>query len=175
MLEVESPVAARTKPPDFNEFYHACYGRLAAQLSAYLGDAAEAEDVVQEALLRAWSRWGQVSRYEEPVAWVRRVAWNMATSRWRRIVLHNRVLRRGIRAETVEALGPDNVALVAALRQIPAQQRRAIVLHYFGDLTVATIATELGVARGTVLSWLHRGRARLATLLADAPTEGGLS
>ena len=41
-------------PADFNLLYSAGYGRLAAQLYAYLGDAAEAEDIALEAFLRAW-------------------------------------------------------------------------------------------------------------------------
>jgi RNA polymerase sigma-70 factor (ECF subfamily) len=151
----------------YAEFYFTSYGRLAAQLSAYLGDPAEAEDVVQEAFLRAWQRWKKVSAYDEPVAWVRRVAWNLATNRWRRLVADARLRLRHGEPDAVAALGPDNVALVAALRQLPARQRQVIVLHYLADLPVAEIAAELSVPRGTVLSWLHRGRARLAALLRD--------
>ncbi|WP_412541033.1 SigE family RNA polymerase sigma factor [Longispora sp. K20-0274] len=156
---------------EFAEFYTSCYGRLAAQLSAYLGDPAEAEDVVQEALLRAWQRWRTVSAYEDPVAWVRRVAWNLATSRWRRLVADARFRRRQHRVESVAALGPDNIALVAALRELSDKHRRAVVLHYIADLPVADIALELGAPRSTVLSWLHRGRARLADLLAESATD----
>jgi RNA polymerase sigma-70 factor, ECF subfamily len=153
----------------YAEFYLASYGRLAAQLSAYLGDATEAEDVVQEAFLRAWQRWRRIGGYEEPVAWVRRVAWNLATNRWRRLVADARMrLRmRPDRPDAVAALGPDTVALVAALRHLPARHRQVIVLHYIGDLAVADIAAELSVPRNTVLSWLRRGRTRLATLLGE--------
>ena len=129
--------------------------------------------MAQDAYLRAWQRWDQVSRCDDPVAWVARVAWTLATSRLRRLTVAARFARRrGDRSGAVEqALGPDRVALVAALRQIPERQRLAIVLHYLADWTVADIAAELGVARGTVLSWLYRGRARLAVLLGDA--DGG--
>jgi len=151
----------------YAEFYFASYARLAAQLSAYLGDPAEAEDVVQEAFLRAWQRWSKVSAYDEPVAWVHRVAWNLATNRWRRLVADARMRLRHGRPATVATLGPDNVALVAALRQLPARHRQVIVLHYLADQPVAEIAADLGVPRGTVLSWLHRGRARLAPLLRE--------
>lgn len=147
---------------DFNTLYSAGYGRLAAQLYAYLGDATEAEDVTQEAFLRAWRDWERISTYDDPVAWVRRVAWNLATSRLRSLT---RATRVRVASEAVAALSPDRVALVAALRQLPERQRLAVVLHYLADLPVADVCAEMNAARGTVLSWLHRGRAQLATLL----------
>ncbi len=161
-------------PADFAGFYAAGYARLAAQLYAYLGDATEAEDVAQEAYLRAWRLWASISRYDDPVGWVRRVAWNLATSRLRRLVTVARFVARQPSPESaaVQALGPDRVALVAALRQLPERQRRALVLHYLADLSVADVAAELMVARGTVLSWLHRGRNRLAELLGPDYSEG---
>ncbi|WP_117214682.1 RNA polymerase sigma factor [Allorhizocola rhizosphaerae] len=156
------------QPDGFADCYHTHYGRLTAQLTAYLADPAAAEDVVQEAFLRAWQRWRQIRDYEDPVAWIRRVAWNLATSRWRRIVRDARLARQHDRNEAVTAaLGPDNVALMTALRRLPPNHRRVIVLHYLADLPVADIVQDLGVPRGTVLSWLHRGRAELAGHLRD--------
>src|SRR5690606_39076909 len=70
---------------DFDEFYAAHYGSLTTQLYAYLGDRQEAQDVVQEAFCRAYARWSSVRDYDDPVAWVRRVAWNLATSHVRRL------------------------------------------------------------------------------------------
>jgi RNA polymerase sigma-70 factor, ECF subfamily len=154
---------------EFAEFYQASYRRLAAQVYAYVGSAAEAEDAVQEAYLRAWRQWSQVCRYDNPVAWVRRVAWNLATSRMRRLATAARVLRRQRPPDVVAALSPDHVALVAALRTLTHRQRQAIVLHYIADMTVAEIAAELSTPRGTVLSWLSRGRARLAEHFAEGP------
>ena len=54
---------------------------------------------------------------------------------------------------------------VLALRTLPEQHRRAVVLHYLADLSVAEIAAETGAAVGTVKSWLHRGRVQLAAVL----------
>jgi RNA polymerase sigma-70 factor (ECF subfamily) len=153
----------------FAELYFQTYGRLCGHLYAYLGDAASAEDLVQEAFLRAWRDWPKVSRYDEPAAWVNRVAWNLATSRHRRLVVAARHLRRNRDEATVPPVGPEHVALVVALRTLSDSQRRVIVLHYLADQSVADISAVLDVPRGTVLSWLHRGRARLATQLSDAP------
>jgi len=156
---------------DFDDFYAAHFADLTVQVYAYFGDRQEAQDVVQEAFCRALARWRQVSGYDDPAAWVRRVAWNLATSRWRRIrtvrAFHGR--QRG--EPIVEGPSPDRVALVEALASLPATQRRAMVLRYLADLPVAEIADRERVAEGTVRSWLHRGRATLAARLAPASTE----
>ncbi|MBO0871317.1 MAG: SigE family RNA polymerase sigma factor [Micromonosporaceae bacterium] len=157
--------------PDFGQFYAAHFQVLTVQLYAHTGDLAESQDIVQEAFCRALERWSQVSRYDEPVAWVRRVAWNLATSRWRRLRVASAFARRH-RDEPVAGPGPERVAMVRALARLPEQQRRVVVLHYLADLTVPSIATELGVPEGTVKSWLHRARAALASQL-ELATEGG--
>jgi RNA polymerase sigma-70 factor (ECF subfamily) len=151
----------------FEEFYLARYGQLAAQIHAYVGNRAEAEDVVQEAFVRTWQRWSDVCAYDDPASWVRRVAWNLATSRFRRLAVAGRALRRHGTVQVVPALSPDHVALVAALRRLPDRQRHAIVLHYIADVPVLEIAEDLGVPKGTVLSWLHRARTQLAMYLSD--------
>ena len=152
---------------EFDAFYQAHYSDLVAMSYALVGDLAEAQDLVQEALCRAWRRWDAVASYDKPVAWVRRVATNLASSRWRRlrVVRHHQRMER---AADVPELSPDHVALVAALRELPDMQRRAIVLHYVVDLPLTEVATELGVPVGTVKSWLHRGRAALAARLSDS-------
>jgi RNA polymerase sigma-70 factor (ECF subfamily) len=68
----------------------------------------------------------------------------------------------------VDGPTPERVALVAALATLPAAQRRAMVLRYLADLTVAEIAERENVAEGTVKSWLSRGRAALAVQLRPA-------
>jgi RNA polymerase sigma-70 factor (ECF subfamily) len=155
---------------DFDPFYQAHYPGLVAMAYALLGDLGEAQDVVQEAFCRAWRRWDTINGYEHPVAWVRRVAMNLASSRWRHLRAARRHLRRE-RAVDVPPLEPDHVVVVAALRTLPADLRRALVLHHLVDLPVAEVARELGVPVGTVKSWLHRGRAALAARLSDAVEE----
>jgi RNA polymerase sigma-70 factor (ECF subfamily) len=155
---------------DFDEFYAAHYADLVVQVYAYFGDRQEAQDVVQEAFCRALARWRRLSTYDDPVAWVRRVAWNLATSRWRRARTVLRFLRRQQAEPVVDGPGVDRVALVDALAKLPATQRRAMVLHYLVDLSVAEIARRECVAEGTVKSWLHRGRAALAADLASTTT-----
>jgi len=162
--------AAVADPPSFDDVYAANFADLTVQLYAYFGDRQEAQDVVQEAFCRALTRWRTVAEYDDPVAWVRRVAWNLAVSRWRRArTALNFVRRQRLDEPQLEGPSPERVALVAALATLPAAQRRAVVLHYLADLPVAEIAHREGVAEGTVKSWLHRGRAALAERLR--PTE----
>ncbi|SCE87657.1 RNA polymerase sigma factor [Micromonospora mirobrigensis] len=159
------PRAVRT-PVDFTDFYQAHFHRLAVQLYAYLGDHAEAQDLTQEAFCRLLERWDQVGGYDDPVAWVRRVAWNLATSRLRRVRTAVRHLARQ-REEHTPGPGPDRVALTRALATLPANQRRALVLHHLGQLSTREIAEQAGVAEGTVRSWLSRGRTALAAYFTE--------
>ena len=71
---------------------------------------------------------------------------------------------------TAAAPSEAHVALVAALKQLPEAQRRALVLHHLADLPVHEVARETGVPEGTVKARLSRGRAALAALLADHQT-----
>ena len=168
----ETPVAVHDNPPTFDDVYAAHFADLTVQLYAYFGDRQEAQDVVQEAFCRAYSRWKTVSRYDDPVAWIRRVAWNLAVSRWRRARTALTFLRRQRPGDAeLDGPGPDRVALVTALATLPPTQRRVMVLRYLADLTVAEIADREGVAEGTVKSWLHRSRAALAVQLGAGSAE----
>jgi RNA polymerase sigma-70 factor (ECF subfamily) len=155
---------------DFDSFYAAHFQSLTIQLYAYTGDLANAQDVVQEAFYRALARWNRMSELDDPLAWVRRVAWNLATSQWRRARTAALFLRKH-RMEHVPAPGPDRVALATALATLPAQHRRAVILHYLADQSVRDIADQIGVPEGTVKAWLHRGRTALAARLAEKGDE----
>jgi RNA polymerase sigma-70 factor (ECF subfamily) len=152
----------------FADFYAAHFGALTVQLYAFTGDMSEAQDVVQEAFCRAWPRWDRLVAYDDPVAWVRRVAWNVATSRWRRGRTALNFLARQ-RPEVIEGPGPDRVAVTVAMARLPVRHRRVVALYYLAGLTTAEIAQECDVAEGTVRSWLHRARAVLLAQLADRP------
>lgn len=151
-----------------HELYAGSYRRLVLQLYPVTGDLGEAQDVVQEAFVKLLASPGRVSGLANPEAWLRTVAVNLARSRWRRGQVLQRLLRR-IEADPSEVPGatPDHVALMAALRALPAGQREALALHYLADLSVAEVAATLQVSEGTVKSRLSRGRTALATLLGE--------
>jgi RNA polymerase sigma-70 factor (sigma-E family) len=153
---------------DLRALYDGCYRRLVGQVYAVTADLAEAQDAVQEAFVRALAAPRRFARVDNPEAWLRVVALNVARRRYRRRAHLDRLLRREPEPPAaVEGLAPDHVALVAALRELPAAQREAVALHYLADLPLAEIADLTGVALGTVKARLSRGRARLAELLAD--------
>jgi RNA polymerase sigma-70 factor (ECF subfamily) len=165
-VRVAKPDVRATAGMSFDDFYGANVHRLMLQLYAYTADTGAAQDAVQEAFSRAWARWDRLADYDEPAAWVRRVAMNVANNRWRRIRAA-RAHARYHREEVVAEPSADRVALARALRSLPEKHRRAIVLFHISDLSIAEIAAQEGVAEGTVKSWLHRGRAALATLLTE--------
>ncbi|RQX12351.1 SigE family RNA polymerase sigma factor [Micromonospora ureilytica] len=154
----------------FDDFYHAHFRGLVVQLTAYTGDRGQAQELVQEAFCRAYARWDRLAGYEDPLAWVRRVAWNLGHNRWRRLRTAQQWLLRQRETHVAEP-SPDRIVVDAALAKLPPKQRRAVVLHYLADLTVAEIAAQEQVAEGTVKSWLHRGRTALATHLRDTREE----
>lgn len=155
----------------FDEFYQATSRRLLQYGYALTGDLSAAQDLVQEAYLRAWQRWARLSEYEAADAWLRVVVSRLATDRWRRLrSLRNAVARSG-RPEVAPPPRDDGVVLVHALRRLPEHQRRAIALHYLYDMSVEQIAAETGSPTGTVKSWLSRGRAALAAVLGERVPE----
>ena len=153
---------------EFDAFYAASYSRLVHQLHAMTGDREEAADCVQEAFARAWSHRHRLDATQAPEAWVRTTAYRLAVSRWRRMVRGRRDPDRALSPGHVSAQpSPDRVALVTALQQLPADQRRALVLHHLCDLSVAEVATEVGSPVGTVKARLSRGRTALHALLSE--------
>lgn len=159
---------------EFDEFYTASYRRVTGQVYAMIGDLDEAQECVQEAFVRAWAHRRKLERTDHPEAWVRVTAHRIAVSRWRRVRLGRRSPDRAVARPTyAAAVDETHVALVEALRQLPAAQRQAIVLHHLADLPVHAVAAEVGAPEGTIKARLSRGRAALAALLSDDALEGG--
>lgn len=147
---------------DFDAFYRGGYRRVVGQVYAMVGDLREAEDAVQEAYCRAWLRRRALAEYANPEVWVRTVAYRIAVSSWRRAVRRMTAYQRHGPGGDVEAVGPDHVAMVDALRALPAGQRQAVVLFHLVGLSIEEIAREADVPVGTVKSRLVRGRGALA-------------
>ena len=155
----------------FDQFYRAHRQRVLHFLYAAGGDLAEAQDASQEAFARAWQRWPEVREYADPAAWVRTVGWRILASHWRKLRGARLAYRRtGVPAD-LPPPGEHSVLLINALRELPTDQRVAIVLHHLLDLPVTEVAAETAVPVGTVKARLSRGRAALAKILGAVELE----
>ena len=141
------------------------------QIAAMCGNAAEAQDCVQEAFIRAWDHRRQLDPEGHPEAWVRTTAYRLSVSRWRRASKFIRATDRSVLPDPPREPGPDRVAIDRAIGRLPKEQREAIVLFHLGDMTVADIASQTGSPIGTIKARLSRARAALATYLTDALPE----
>ena len=151
-----------------HDVYLASYQRLVLQLYPVTGDLGEAQEVVQDAFVKLLASPALIAGLDNPEAWLRIVAVNLARSRHRRGRILQRLLGRVAAGPTeVPGASPDHVALMAALRALPVGQREAIALHYLADLPLIEVAELLRVSVGTVKSRLSRGRAALAGLLGE--------
>lgn len=163
-----------TADPELVGFCKREHPRLVGALSLYCGDAAVAEELAQEALYRACRDWPHVRGLAAPGPWVHRVAVNLANSRFRRQRAEARAYRRrGPDAELPGADPADVLAVHAALAQLPARQRQAVVLRHLLGFTTAEVAAVLGASEGAVKQLTLRGvtALRVALLAPDSRTE----
>jgi RNA polymerase sigma-70 factor (ECF subfamily) len=168
METLSATTVAEAGPVDFDAFYATEYRPLLRLAFALTGDAGTAEELVQEAMLRALRHWRKVSSYDKPGAWARRVLLNLATSRARRKASEARARAR-LEAER-PPLGPgatDVAAVRDAIRTLPAEEAHVVALHYLEDMSVVDIANVLERPEGTVKTLLYRARKSLATQLAE--------
>ena len=151
---------------DIDELFRAHYARLVRSLTVVCDDRELAADAVQEAFVKAHLRWRQLRHYEDPIGWVRRVAVNLLRDDQRRAGRKRRAVERlAARTETTtEDVHRDvyrDEELAALLASLPRQQRLCVALFYVEGLTVAEIASTLGLSEGAVKYHLHQGRERL--------------
>jgi len=161
-------VTTVTTPRDgLRELYEASYGRLVAVVGAIGGDRHEAEEAVQEAFVRLIGKWSIVGAYDDPEAWLRRVALGVLSNRGRKVRNGLRALWRHGRPPDDNGPSGDVVDVRRALAVLPESQRAVVVLHHYVGLSVEEIARELSVPAGTVKSRLSRARAALVPLLDE--------
>jgi RNA polymerase sigma-70 factor (ECF subfamily) len=159
-------------------FCERVHPRLVGAIALQCGDPELAKEVAQEALTRAWQHWPRISRYDSPEAWVFRVAFNLSTSRLRRVTRERRALAQaGSLPQTGIADETDRIAVRAAVLALPPRQRAALVLRYFADLPVDEVARAMNCAPGTVKSLTAKALETLRTRLGreiqeDAPHDG---
>lgn len=167
---------------EFAEYVAARWPRL-VRAAVLLGCSPhEAEDVAQTALTRCLVKWGQVSRADDRDAYVYRVLVNTFTdSRRRRWTGERPTDTMPERADPSGDHDTEQVhlrdALARALEHLTHDQRTAVVLRYYANLTEVQMAETLRVAPGTVKSRLSRALAAMAIdpVLTDASLDGGIA
>jgi RNA polymerase sigma-70 factor (ECF subfamily) len=167
VLVNEPKPQARALPSQeaFPAFYRREYPKMVAIAAAVSGRRAVAEDLAQEAMLRAHRHWARISAYERPGAWVRRVTINLSLSATRRASAEMRRLLRVAERPTLPEPDVADERIWQAVAGLPGKQRAAIALHYLEDRPIDEIAEVLDVASATARVHLHRGRQALAEAL----------
>jgi RNA polymerase sigma-70 factor (sigma-E family) len=158
----------------FEEFVDGTAGRLfATALLMTDRNRAEAEDLLQSVLERAFRRWRRICRDGDPEPYVRKMLVNASVDKWRQ------VRRRAEQPldETCPATMADRSAeiedrdlLLRALAELPAGQRAVLVLRYFSDMSEAETAQTLGCTVGSVKSQAARGLAKLRDITERSGT-----
>lgn len=151
---------------EYLDRYGAALQRYAFVLT---GDAADAEDLVQTALTKAYRRWRRIDRMTSPHAYVRRILTNcFVDQRRRRPVIYAVDALVDVADPAADHVGQaaDLDAIVRGLECLTAQQRAVLVLRYLLDLSDDDIAAELGCSAATVRSHASRGLHRLRSMLS---------
>jgi RNA polymerase sigma-70 factor (sigma-E family) len=158
---------------DFSAFVDASSRRLLRSAYLITGDFAEAEDLLQSVLEKAYRRWPSIRRTDIPEAYVRKMLVTTAIDAGRRRRFASSRLDAdslpGRLDPAIEAVARRS-SLLASVRELPPSQRAVLVLRYFDDLTEAETARALGCTVGTVKSQHARAMARLRELVQNDPT-----
>jgi RNA polymerase sigma-70 factor (ECF subfamily) len=143
--------------------------RLAARARRVLRDAHEAEDIAQEALLRAPH--GAAARAVDLRAWLHAVCYRLAIDRLRARRREARALAvlalREVEADDSLERSAQAERVLAHLSDLPEPYRRAVTLRYLEGLTFPEIAMRMNALERTVRTWVGRGLDRLRRRLAD--------
>lgn len=145
----------------------------AYRLAGYLlGDAAEAQDAVQEALVKAWRNWSSLRDIEAFRPWFKRIVINVCYDRMRdrRTIVDLEAASEVEAADTFAAmLAGDEVG--RAVGRLSRDQRTVVVLRFWSDMTLEQIGETLGLPLGTVKSRLHYALRALRAELGDSVNE----
>ena len=162
----------------FDAFCRAAHPRVVGALSHLCGDAAVAEELAQEALIRAHQRWSRVRRLASPEGWTVHVGANLARSHLRRRAVARRLRPGQLDPQLGAHHDPDGAEAVAVRRAVaalPHVQREAVVLRHVLGLTPAETAEVVGASAATVRKRCERGLTSLRVALdgdpASSPTD----
>jgi RNA polymerase sigma-70 factor (ECF subfamily) len=154
----------RTRAEDFTDAAAPHYAGLVRRLTLVVGDRAGAEDLAQEAYLRAYRAWDRFDG-RDVRAWLHTIGLRLAfNERDRRMRFRGIFGRRSEREPWTDAEDPS---LADALRGLRREHRAALLMNVVDGYTQSEIARLLVVAPGTVASWLSRAKAHMREALTD--------
>jgi len=167
------PRAQRGDVEAFETLIRAAYDRLYATAHRILRERDEAEDAVQEAVLRCWRDIRGLREADRFEAWLYRLLVNacrdqMRRARRRPTVTYDKPLDVPVAGDDFATVA-DHDALERAFVKLPADQRIALVLTHYAGYSAAEVASILGVPAGTIYSRLHYGARAMRDALALAP------
>jgi RNA polymerase sigma-70 factor (sigma-E family) len=148
------------------------------------GNTHDADDLVQEALIKLRGAWSRVQRHDDPVGYVRTTMVRLHISGWRRrrreflsaVVPDRAQTDSGIaRVDAGIARGGTDELIWNLLSALPPRQRAVLVLRFYEHLSDDEIATVLGVSSGTVRSQASRALGKLRATPSLALLTGGMS
>jgi len=163
------------QPLRFEEVYLREFPRVFALAYALSGSHWAAEDIAQDAFVVAHRQWGRIGGYDDPGAWVRRVAANLAVSAVRRRLAEARALVRlaGRREPSSTDLPAEDSDFWRAVRQLPRRQAQVVTLVALEDLSTAEVANTLGCSQRTAQVHPQKARATLTVRLGLPAGEVG--
>lgn len=159
---------------EFAALFDRHYAPMCRLAYVIIGDAALAEELVMEAMLKTFTGWSRIRDMDRVDAYVRRAVVNLCRSKIRRKVIENRV--NSVVHHRDESRAPDwdperhetGRLVWAAVRDLPPRQRACVILRYFEDLPEAEIADALQCSTGTVKSQLSKARTKLEAALSTS-------
>src|SRR6478735_7026946 len=167
MLDTAPVVSAAT---DFEGVFRDAFEPMVRALTVASGSRSVAEDCVQEAFSRAFTRWRRIGGYEDPVGWVRHVAVNLVRDHHRKEQRKRRaVTRLGTQPEEVVVPPEPGAGLDELVAALPQQQRIAASLFYVEQLSVRETADAMDLSVGAVKYHLHAARTTLRRALEARP------
>lgn len=162
-----------TKPADdaFEAFFHLYEQEIFGYLWRITGDEHASYDLAQETFVRAWQRFEQVRRYEQPRAWLFHVATNLASNHRRNRSIRDAALSRlgagaGVAGDPTAGVAESD-AVRTALDAMPVKLRGALVLRVVYGLSLGELAHALGTSQAAAKMTLSRARERFRTHYAQ--------
>jgi RNA polymerase sigma factor (sigma-70 family) len=152
--------------PEFEEMFREEYLRLARALYLLINNKDEAEELAQEAMARVYERWDRIRHMESPTGYLYRTALNLSRRRFRGL----RRLHPAVNADQADDPTEQvdrRVLMRAAMRGLSLEQREALVLLEWLELTPAEAGGILGVSADAVRARAHRARVALRERLGD--------